>query len=92
MLPYFIEILHHFYQLHFAPLLLATILNTLPEVLMNVLQFIFSKISTQLSIIQRLPTRYQQFFKKYFFKKNTKKLNGNALKMIQICIYFTKNI
>ena len=42
MLPY---ILPYFYG-NSAPFLLVTILSTLPEVLLNVVQYIFSKITT----------------------------------------------
>ena len=45
-LPYVLpDMLPYFYG-YFAPFLLVTILNTLPEGLLNVLQRIFSKIST----------------------------------------------
>ena len=87
MLPYFYG--------NFAPFLLVTIFSTLAEMLLNVVQYIFNKISTQLSILQRLTTRYHAFplvekILIYFFFKKTSGNAGNALKIIQGCIYFTE--
>ena len=57
------NILRHLYA-NFASFLLVTILNTLPELLLTLFQFIFSKISTSLQIFPGVTTRYHQCFKK----------------------------
>ena len=70
-LPCALPYMPSYFYLNFAPFLLVTIFNTLAEVLLNVLQYIFSKISTWLSIFQHalpsiffLKNQYTSFLKK----------------------------
>ena len=93
-LPYALTYMLLYFYGNFAPFLLVSIFSTLPEVLLNVFQYIFNKISTWLSIFQRVTMRYHKFFKNiliyFFLKKKLMVMRGNALKIIQVCIISLK--
>ena len=82
MLPYFYG--------NFAQFLLVTMVCTFPGILLNVVQYIFSKISTQLSIFQRVTTCNHKMLI-YFLLKKFDGYHGNALKIIKIFTYFTES-
>ena len=63
-LPYALPYMKPCFNGNYALFLLITRFNSLPEVLLNVLQYIFRKISTKISIFQRITRRYHQFFQK----------------------------
>ena len=65
-LPYALPYMKPCFNGNYALFLLITRFNSLPEVLLNVLQYIFRKISTKILIFQHITTRYQQFFQKKY--------------------------
>ena len=80
---------------NFASFLLVTIFSTLPEVLLNVFQYIFIKLVHRCQFSDALPSITISFLKRYkysSFLKNLIVLRGNALKTIEICTYFTENV
>ena len=61
-LPYALPYMSPYFYGNYPRSLYKTTFNILPDVLLNVLQYIFSKIRTQLSLFQRVTTCYHQFF------------------------------
>ena len=94
-LPYALPCVLPYFYGNLASFLLVIILNTLPEVLLNVVQYIYSKIIHICQFSNALPHFTISFFKKCqctSFSKNVMVTPGNALKIMQICTYFTENV
>ena len=98
MLAYTLSYMLPYFSGNFAPFSTVANFNTLPVVLMNVVRYIYSQMSTVLSIFQSVSTRahiINFFFFKYhlyFFLKNLIITRSNALKLIQICTNLAENV